>query len=251
MRRQTLPWAYSVVMILLLVYGGYFAFREAGKNQGIFVSALIALSIGALMLVVLLIALFLKGRKQKEDAVAQIEIPRPSKPEESPAPETKAEAIVSDEPKTEDEDVIDDEEADGGCAEENHAYTRLGTEPPYTAYRSVYVSQAGYGPVLEWRGNRVRDMRSNRYYRLEGSYLYAEGSGLSYEISGGRIKTISGNPLFEIHGDHISRVFGGHFASISGNSLSTDDQSARYASSGSLTSLQWLVTVTLLLGNRA
>ena len=237
-------------MILLLVYGGYFAFREAGKNQGIFVSALIALSIGALMLVIMLIALFLKGRKQKEDTVAQIEIPGPSKPEESPAPETKAEAIVSDEPKTEDEDVIDDE-ADRGCAEENRAYTRLRAEPPSTAYRSVYVSQAGYGPVLEWQGNRVRDMRSNRYYRLEGSCLYAEGSGLSYEISGGRIKTISGNPLFEIHGDHISRVFGGHFASISGSSLSTDDQSARYASSGSLTSLQWLISVTLLLGNRA
>ena len=248
-------------MILLLVYGGYFAFREAGKNQGIFVSALIALSIGALMLVILLITLFLKGRKQKEDTVTQIELPGPSKTEESLPPETHTEAIVSDEPKTEDtfeeKEAVDDkskdedDDADVGYVEYDYGRPRERTESCSPRYRSVYVSQVGYGPVLEWQGNRVRDMRSNRYYRLEGSYLYAEGSGLSYEISGGRIKTISGNPLFEIHGDHISRVFGGHFASISGNSLSTDDQSARYASSGSLTSLQWLVTVTLLLGNRA
>lgn len=114
---------------------------------------------------------------------------------------------------------------------------------------SCYVSKSGYGPVFEVNGNRFRDMRNNRTYRLEGGSVYSDFGGLVYEISGNTIRTYTGDPLYQISGDSINRVFGGHYASISGNVITKYDLSERYECSFRLNLAQTLVLAALLFGN--
>jgi hypothetical protein len=83
------------------------------------------------------------------------------------------------------------------------------------------------------RGNRIRDMRNGRYYRIESNRVYSE-SGLAYEIYGNRIRTISGSQLYEKSGDAINKVFGGYFASVSGNRMANYDNSVILEFSGRL-----------------
>ena len=112
----------------------------------------------------------------------------------------------------------------------------------------VYVKKVGYGPVLRVTGNRILDMRSNTYYRVQGSIVSQDGSGQVFEINGNRIRSAFGGYLYEISGSNINKVFGGFYASISGNYIALFDLSEKYETTGSLNQKQLLVVAALLFG---
>ncbi|MCR5184632.1 MAG: hypothetical protein K6C32_00925 [Bacilli bacterium] len=112
----------------------------------------------------------------------------------------------------------------------------------------IYVKKVGYGPILRVTGNRILDMRSNTYYRLQGNMLNQEDSGPIFEINGDRIKSAFGGYLYEISGSNINKVFGGFYASISGNYIALYDLSEKYETTGSLNKKQLLIIAALLFG---
>lgn len=127
---------------------------------------------------------------------------------------------------------------------DNNKYKKNRTEVSISAY----VKKFGEGMILEINNNRIRDMRSYTYYRIEDNYVYHESGGLMYEISNNRIKSIRGSQLYEISGDNINKVFGGYFASISGNIISKYDNSEKYELTSLLPKKYILVVCVLLFG---
>lgn len=236
MRRQRVRWEYLVIAILLTVYGAFFASTQYGKNQGLFVSAIVALSIGATMLLVYSILYAIGQQKAKRLAKQQ-------KPEVHEEPEYREEVEKpKEEPKREPRPT---------------SYARYETptypsRPSRSRYDSetCYVREVGIGPILEINGNRIRDMRNNEYYRLEGNDVFHNGSGLAYHISGNQIRTIHGGMLFEKSGDRINKVFGGFYASISGNRMTKYDLSRILEISGPLSDKMILVVTVLGLGEK-
>ena len=111
-----------------------------------------------------------------------------------------------------------------------------------------YIKKVGYGPVLEISDNRIRDMRNNEYYTIEGNYIYLNGGGLAYEISNNRIRSVGSTYLYEISGNNINKVFGGFFASISGNYLTKYDSSEKYEIGFEVNKSQLLLITVLLFG---
>lgn len=232
MRRQRFAWTYAVISVLLILYGSYFAFREHGNGSSLFVSAIVALSIGIAMMALYLV-LYLVGKRQDANK----------------AKEQKPQSKIEEEPAKEEEPLRTNSAS---------IYRYPDAKPQYRESRSVYdsgesiyrgyVNKIGYGPVLEINGNQIRDMRDNSYYRIEGNYIYANGSGLLYEISGKRIRSVSGRELYEIYGGAVHKVFGGYFASISGNYITKHDLSERYEISSQPSSSLALIIVTLLFG---
>ena len=112
-----------------------------------------------------------------------------------------------------------------------------------------YVKLIGYGPVLRVEGNRILDMRTSTYYRIENNVVNQEGYGIRYEINGNKIRDAFGSYLYEISGSNINKVFGGFYASISGNYLTLFDSSKKYEMTDSLSKKQLLIVAALLFGN--
>ena len=161
------------------------------------------------------------------------------------------------------ETIIDEEEVEEEKEEEKSAQKEIESSP-IKEYReapapklkerpeplpSGYVKLVGYGPILEVNGNRIRDMRSNTYYRLENNFLYINGSGVAYEIRGNKIKNAFGGYLYEISGDSINKTFGGFFASINGNYITKYDLSEKYELTTRFTTSQLLAITILIFGN--
>ena len=229
MRRQHFAWTYLVISILCIVYGGYFAIRKYNVDDTFFVSSIIVLSIGVAMLLVYLV-LYLLSQKQKKIT--------PSEP---------VEPIIEEQPKV--EKVVPTPRTNNEKPERDYEYVRSSSSSSSSSYdASGYVKEVGYGPILEINGNRIRDMRTNTYYRIEGSHVYCDGSGLSYEISSKKIRNVYGSYLYEISGSSINKVFGGFYASISGNYITIFDSSKKYEMTDSFNTKVLLIIAVLLFG---
>ena len=237
-RKQRFAWTYLVVSILFIIYGGSFTFSQFGKDNGLFTGALVFLILGLLMLALYLVFFFVWKRDQrKKSAQARQEEPEPEEDKREPEPEPESEAETP-EPAAPQRATRSDTE-----------YVRTPVRRASSrSYGTAYVREFGSGPVLEINGTRIRDMRDNRYYRIEDEYVYAQGSGLSYEICGNRIRTLSGSYLYEVSGDSINKVFGGFFASVSGNIITKYDGSRRFEVSGSLNTPLLLIIAVLVFG---
>ena len=232
MRRQRFAWTYMVIAILLSVYGLFFVIREANKNLKLFVPALIALIIGGVMLLVYLILYLVSAKKHKEIKVVETKVEdiKQEKVEE-PTPVKKVNNQVYNAKPT-----------------SRVAYVNNSRYDSDYSYSSGYVSLLGRGPIIEVRGKNIRDMRDNRYYRIDSNRVYLEGSGVGYIIEGSRIKTINGDLLYEISGSNINKVFGGYFASISGNFIKKYDMSIELELSGTFSKDVILLIAVLVFG---
>ena len=238
MRRQHFYWTYLVISILLIVYGGFFLIREFGSGSTLFISSIIALSAGVAMLLfygTLRLVDYLRSKKNPP------QLPQSRFETEQ---ETETPAATKPEPETE-----------RGQGTENPIF-RYPDRPSkkerpdtvtYIAARG-YVRKIGFGPVLEINGSRIRDMRSNTYYRVEGGAVYGDGSGLLYQISGKRIRSIGGRELYELSGSNIYQVFGGYYASVSGHFITKYDGSEKYECDDDFPRAILLVIAVLLFG---
>ena len=166
--------------------------------------------------------------------------------EEVPAEETSSEEIVEQQPQEQESDPEIDEEPES--EEETPIIHRSYHSSPSYSYSTVYVKQVGYGPLLRVEGERIIDMRTNTYYRLENNMVMQEGYGPVFEIRGNQIKDAFGGYLYEISGSNINKVFGGFYASISGNYITLYDLSIKYEMTDSLSKRQLLAVAALLFG---
>lgn len=238
MRRQSFAWTYVVVSVLCIMYGTYFAIRKYNENYTHFVVALIVAIFGGVMSLTFIILYLISANKKVK--------------------EIKKNSVIL--PK--EETVVDEEEVKEEKEEEKPAQKKV-ESAPIKEYReapapklkerseplpSGYVKLVGYGPILELHGNRIRDMRSNTYYRIEHNYVYIEGSGMVYEIRGNKIKNAFGGFLYEINGDSISKTFGGYFASRSGSYITKNDLSEKYELTNDFRTSQLLAIIVLIFG---
>lgn len=232
MRRQSFYWTYLTVAIVLTIYGASLLIYNFNHGKGLFIWALVALIIGGAMLILFLIlyliSFFQKKRVEVEKPTPVVEekpVEETPKEEVKPAPEQR---VI----KTKSNDVT---------------YVRSSYSSSSND-QSGYVKLVGYGPVLDINGNRIRDMRSNTYYRIEGNQVYRDGSGLAFEISGNRIRDAFGGYIFEISGSNINKTFGGFYASVSGNYITKYDSSEKYEMTDSFSGKTLLVIAVLIFG---
>ncbi len=243
MRRARLPWTYLVITALCILYGGSLVIRKAGDaNKDFFFAGLGILIAGVVMLVLYLVFYFLTQRKKQ------------AQQEQQPIPEEEERFVEKEEPKparpalTRSEDRNDEVESEERPAPVR-TYTPRAERQSYSAYdNTFFVRQVGFGPVLVVAGNRIRDMRTNNYYRLEGNHLKLEGSGPVYEISGNRIRSAFGGYLYEVSGNSINKVYGGYYASLSGPYLTKVDLSEKYELGDRPDTKMLLAIVALLFG---
>ena len=237
MRKQYFYWIILVFAIVATIYGAYGLIYNYNHGKGLSVYALVMLVAGVIALVFFLatyIPLYVVSKRKKEEKMIIEE-----KPQEEEAPvvkEDKPAPPVTPEPKLE---PVKKEYT----PREQKAYSSS------SSYSSiVYVKQVGHGPLLRINGERILDMRSNTYYRLENNRLMQEGYGPVYEIRGNQIKDAFGGYLYEISGSNINKVFGGFYASISGNYITLFDLSIKYEMTDSLSKNQLLAAAALLFG---
>lgn len=141
-----------------------------------------------------------------------------------------------------------DEEENQESEPEEHTPRRTYRSSSSYSYSTVYVKQVGYGPALRVEGDRIIDMRTNTYYRLENNVVMQDGYGPVFEIRGNQIRDVFGGYLYEISSSNINKTFGGFYASISGNYITLYDSSIKYEMTDSLSKRQMLAIVALLFG---
>ena len=231
MRRQYFYWTYLVLAIVLTVYGGYNLAYHFNHNNKLSVLSLVFLIAGTVMLITYLV-LYLLSLKKKHENTQETAPIIDVQPEPEPVEEPKPQTVAAPKPTPRKSDVT---------------YERGSSPIHYDT--DAYVKHVGHGPVLRVTGNRILDMRSNTYYRIEGNFVNQEGYGQAYEISGNKIRPAFGGYLYEISGSNINKVFGGFYASISGNYITLFDLSEKYEITDSLNKKQLLVVAALLFGN--
>ena len=248
MRRIYLGWMIAVFGIFGTVYGAYLLVYHFNRGNGLNIYALLLLIFGAIaltLILVLYIITFIQKRKKKLEAPVMEETPieEPVIEEVVEQPQPKEEEPSEEEPQ---EEVIDDEieKEDDYVPIEHRTYH----SSPSHSYSTIYVKQVGYGPILRIEGERIVDMRTNTYYRLENNMVTQEGYGPIFEIRGNQIKDAFGGYLYEISGSNINKVFGGFYASISGNYITLYDLSIKYEMTDSLSKRQLLAASALLFG---
>ena len=232
MRRITLPWTITVVSVLMILYGGYFTITKYKVDDVFFITSLIVLIVGFIIFS-LMVAYYIslersraKRMKEKQkEAEERIKEEEPTYKKETIVSEVKREPRVYQKPSSKNDDYYSSSISSHG-----------------------YIKKVGYGPVLEISDNRIRDMRNNEYYTIEGNYIYLNGGGLAYEISNNRIRSVGSTYLYEISGNNINKVFGGFFASISGNYLTKYDSSEKYEIGFEVNKSQLLLITVLLFG---
>ena len=243
MRRQRFVWAFLALAIVLTAYGSFSFIQNLNQGKGVFVPGLTLLIIGGVMLLLCLVFYLLSRRgKTKEEAFV-------------PEPEKEEKPVVREEEKKESEPKGRPSETP--CPAEKMAPASFDSsyirKPSISRYdrddsENAYVKKIGYGPVLRVTGSEILDMRTNTYYRIEGSVVNQSGYGPMFEISGNRIRAAFGGYLFEISGDNVSKTFGGYFATFNGGFLQTNDLSERFEITGPLSLRQRLAVVALLFG---
>ena len=230
MRRQYFRWTYLVLAIVLTSYGGFGVIYHYYHNQKLSILSLVFLIVGATMLLFYLaLSIVDICRKKKEPPVYD----EPIKEEEYDEPSPNKDPYQKDTRLR---------------YEYNATPTPAKHQSRYDVDISAMVRKTGYGPVLDINGNRIRDMRTNTYYRVEGGYVKQEGSGPVYRIDGNRIGKAYGEFLYEINGDNVNKIFGGYYASISSNVIQTFDLSERYEINGSLNLNMKLAVIAILFG---
>ena len=241
MRRQRFLWQVSVIAILLITYGGFFVFYQYGKNQAIWISSIVALSIGIVLLVVIFVAFYRKMKKtvKKETLIV---------PEEKKAETEEKQPEVKEKPAEVQEEKQVKPVTPRRQAKPRSYYETSSQPRSYYDSENGYVKEIGHGPILEINGHIVRDMRTNTFYRLEGNNIYVEGGGLAYVIYGDRIQSIRGHLLYEKSGNSINKVFGGFFASISGNYITQYDSSRKFEITAQFSSKMILLITVLAFG---
>ena len=238
MRRQHFEWTFVVLGLVLTIYGTYSVIYNSMNNKAVptlgwvfLVGGVVLLSLYAVLVVISLI--------QKKNKKVEPMQPQP---------------VVETEEKKEEPHVVEK------MVEKEKTSQKIEYTPrekaTYAKNRSVYdfdggsgyVNKVGYGPVLRVENERILDMRSNTYYRIEGNLVKQLGSGPIFEISRNRIRAAFGSYLYEISGSNVNKIFGGFYASFSGNYLQTHDLSEKYEISCSLNLKQQLTVVALLFG---
>lgn len=234
MRRQYLVWSIAVFGVVGTIYGGSSLIFSFTRDKGLYLPGLFLFIFGVLALLLVLILfiisfIFVKKREKeiasKKQVVGEAEEVEPVKEEEKREPKPRDD--VTYETRASKEDI----------KSSDHSFS------------TVYIKQVGYGPLLRVEGNRIIDMRSNTYYRIEDDMVMQEGFGPVFEIRGNQIKNAFGGYLYEISGSNINKVFGGFYASISGNYITLYDLSIKYEMTDSLSKNQILAVATLLFGN--
>lgn len=246
MRRHRFWWTYLVVTIVLAGYGTFSFIYNLNRGKGVSILGLIFMIIG-LMMLGLFLGLFLYDyfvtKKNKKIIESKI-IEQPVEEVE----EIKVEKEEYKEKKVFNKEKYRYEDNEEERSKRNYYSTnRSRYDSDFSS--TVYVKKQGYGPILRVEGNRLLDMRSNTYYRIEENVIKQEGSGPVFEINGNRIKLAYGSYIYEMNGNNINRTFGGFFAQINGNFIQKYDSSEIYEMSSSLTSKQILVVVALLFGS--
>ena len=232
MRKQRLIWSIVVIAFVATGYGAFSLIYNYKHDKGLSIPGLVLLILGLSAFVlfsVLYIAEFSRQRRIKNEPVPQAEEPKAeentsktdSKPIQKPSKSEKVEYA----PRTK---------------------STYGSPSRYVS--TVYVKQVGYGPILRVDGNRILDMRTNTYYRIENGIVKQEGYGPLFEIRGNQIKNAFGGYLYELSGSNINKVYGGFYASISGNYITLYDLSIKYETTDSLTKNQILAVAALLFG---
>lgn len=238
-RKQYLPWLIMVVGFIGTAYGIYLLIYHFNKGNGLNVPALVLLIIGVVCLIftgllVVSIYVFQKKNKNAENTVEEpkieeeLEVVEPLMEEEKPTPKVERKS-----------------EETAYVPREKRSYSSSSSS--YTS--TCYVKLIGYGPLLRVEGNRILDMRTSTYYRIENNVVNQEGYGIRYEINGNKIRDAFGSYLYEISGSNINKVFGGFYASISGNYLTLYDSSKKFEMTDSLSKKQLLIVAALLFGN--
>ena len=236
-RKQYLPWLIMVIGVIGTAYGTHLLIYHFNKGNGLNVLALALLILGIVCLaftILLLVSIHLSQKKKKNS------VEEPNKEDEP--------QVVEEQPKVEEEKpapkIERKREETTYVPKEKRNYNSS------SSYASTsYVKLVGYGPLLRIEGNRIIDMRSNTYYRIENNIVNQDGYGIRYEINGNQIRDAFGGYLYEISGSNINKVFGGFYASISGNYLTLFDLSKKYEMTDSLSKKQLLVVAALLFGN--
>lgn len=233
MRRQHLPWTITVFGIVGTIYGAYLLAYHFNHGKGLFAPALALLIFGVLALAVsaiMHISNYLASKKKKDEPLPMKE----EKVEEVETPKEEIKPIPCSKPVSKTKDKAE--------------YSSRSSYSSSYSYSTVYVKQVGYGPLLRIEGNRIIDMRTNTYYRIEDNLVKQEGYGPLFEIRGNQIKDAFGSYLYEISGSNINKVFGGFYASISGNYITLFDLSIKYEMTDSLSKRQLLAVAALLFG---
>lgn len=241
MRKFYLVWVIAVFGIVGTVYGGFSLIYNFSHCKGLYLPALVLLICGGAALVLFItlytISYFQMKKRERERAPLEAEVIE-EKEEEPAKEEPKPDPVI--EPKQEQKEM-----------EKEEFVKRIQRPSPSSSSYSVstvYVKQVGYGPLLRVEGNRILDMRSNTYYRIEDNMLMQEGYGPVFEIRGNQIKNAFGGYLYELSGSNINKTFGGFYASISGNYITLYDLSIKYEMTDSLSKSQILAVAVLLFG---
>lgn len=235
MRKQRLYWSISVFGIIGTIYGAYLLFYHLNHNNKFSAGALVLLIFGLLALaasLILFLSYYIIEKKNKDIQTPPVE--------EKVIQEEKIEPVIEKK-----------EEVKVAIKKEDYVPKTQRTKVSYSSYSvsTVYVKQVGYGPLLRVDGNRILDMRTNTYYRIEDNLVKQEGYGPVFEIRGNQIKNAFGGYLYELSGSNINKVFGGFYASISGNYITLYDLSVKYELTDSLSKKQILAISALLFGN--
>ena len=235
MRRIYFSWIIAVIGIFGTVYGAYLLAYHFNHGNGLSVLSLVLLILGIVCLslsIPMWIISYINNKKRKDE-------PTPPPVKEEPKEE------MVEQPKEEKIELVQRQKP------VHSGYVSRSDDKTYTSYvpTTVYVKQVGYGPVLRVEGNRILDMRSNTYYRIEGNMVNQEGYGPVFEIRDNQIRSAFGGYLYELSGSNINKVYGGFYASISGNYISLYDLSMKYEMTDSLSKKQILVVAALLFGS--
>lgn len=216
MRRQRFWWTYLVVTIVLAGYGTFSFIYNLNRGKGVSILGLIFMIIG-LMMLGLFLGLFFYDyfvtKKNKKIIESKI-IEQPVEEVE----EIKVEKEEYKEKKVFNKEKFRYEDNEEERSKRNH-YSTNRSRYDYDFSSTVYVKKQGYGPILRVEGNRLLDMRSNTYYRIEENVIKQEGSGPVFEINGNRIKLAYGSYIYEMNGNNINRTFGGFLLKLTGISL--------------------------------
>ena len=239
--------------IIGTAYGTHLLIYHYTNNGKFSVPALILLIFGGIALILMIAYLILLrlAKKSQHDIPITLEEPIQEEPiKEEPIKEGPIqEEPIKEEGPQQDEESESEEENEIEEEEEEEDYEEPAPRPSrYYDYSTIYLKKVGYGPILRIEGNRIIDMRSNTYYRIEAGFVYQDGAGVRYEIRGNQIKDAFGGYLYELCGSNINKVFGGFYASISGSYITLYDLSDKYEMTGALSKQQILAVAALLFG---
>ena len=155
----------GVFGIVATVYGGYTLIYHFNHSNKLSVYSLVLLILGSISLLLFLsiyIPSYFARKKKKEE---------PLPPTENNSVEEEVEKTLVEEekptPSINPEPKIEYEEPSPRPQRE-----RVSSSSSYVS--TVYVKQVGYGPLLRIEGNRIIDMRTNTYYRIENNMVNQE-----------------------------------------------------------------------------